>query len=282
MPDFDSLWNYADPAGTERKFRALLPECVTDAERAELLTQIARTHSLRRQFAVAHAVLDEAKALISNFQSRVYVRYLLERGRTFNSAQQKPPASELFLQAWYLARELGEEFYAVDAAHMLGLSEPPEQQLQWNLLALAYAEQASEPRARQWCGALYNNLGWTYHHSGQYEKALEMFERGLAFRRESQQAAETRIAQWCVARCLRSLNRLAEALALQKALLAEHNALGTRDGYVFEELGECLLALHRPLEARPYFAQAYAELAQDAWLVENEAARLERLKQLSL
>lgn len=120
-----------------------------------------------------------------------------------------------------------------------------------------------------------------YHDAGQYEKALALFERGLAFRREHHQAAERRIALWCVARCLRSLHRLEEALALQQVLLAEHNALGTRDGYVFEELAECLLALNHTAEARLYFAQAHTELAQDAWFAENEAARLARLKQLS-
>lgn len=282
MPDFDSLWDYNDPASTATKFRAVLPDCTTEAERAELLTQIARTHSLRRQFAEAHQILDEAHSLISNSHARPYLRYLLERGRTFNSAQHKPQASELFLQAWNLARELAEESLAVDAAHMLAMSEPPEKQLEWNLRALAYAEQAVNPAARGWLGSLYNNLGWTYHDTGQSEKALEMFERGLAFRRERGQITETRVAQWCVARCLRSLGRVAEALALQQALLAEHAIHGTQDGYVFEELGECLLALNRAEEARPYFAQAYAKLSKDKWLAENEAARLERLKHLSL
>jgi hypothetical protein len=57
---------------------------------------------------------------------------------------------------------------------------------------------------------------------------------------------------------------------------------GASDGFVFEELGECLLALGRADEARPYFAQAYAELSQDEWLADNEPARLERLKALSV
>src|SRR5205809_4269353 len=46
MADFDKLWDYQDPAGTEKKFRELLPaaEAAGDASYvAELLTQIART-----------------------------------------------------------------------------------------------------------------------------------------------------------------------------------------------------------------------------------------------
>lgn len=281
MADIDSLWDYDDPAGTEQRFRALLPECADDAQRAEALTQIARTFSLRRRFDDAHRTLDEANSLITNDQSRPYLRYLLERGRTFNSAGQREQASELFTQAWDLAHEIGEENLAVDAAHMLAISEPGERQLEWNLRALDYAEQARDPRARDWLGALYNNLGWTYHAAGEYAKALDLFERAVKVREAKGQATPLRIAHWCVARCLRSLGRIEAALALQRRLLAELQTNGGSDGYVLEEIGECLLALNRADEARPYFAQAYALLSQDAWLAESEPRRLERLKQLA-
>jgi tetratricopeptide (TPR) repeat protein len=281
MADIDSLWDYDDPAGTEQRFRALLPECADDAQRAEALTQIARTFSLRRRFDDAHRTLDEANSLITNDQSRPYLRYLLERGRTFNSAGQREQASELFTQAWDLAHEIGEENLAVDAAHMLAISEPGERQLEWNLRALDYAEQARDPRARDWLGALYNNLGWTYHAAGEYAKALDLFERAVKVREAKGQATPLRIAHWCVARCLRSLGRIEAALALQRKLLAELQTNGGSDGYVLEEIGECLLALSRTDEARPYFAQAYALLSQDAWLAESEPRRLERLKQLA-
>ena len=47
--NIDSYWEYSDPAASEARFRAALPQATAD-ERLELLTQIARTHSLRRQF----------------------------------------------------------------------------------------------------------------------------------------------------------------------------------------------------------------------------------------
>ena len=84
-----------------------------------------------------------------------------------------------------------------------------------------------------------------------------------------------------MARCCRSLGRVDEALAAQQALAAEHAAAGSEDGYVEEELGECLLRLGRPAEARPHFWQAHKLLSQDAWLVEAEPERLARIKQLS-
>lgn len=279
-PDFDQLWDYDDPAGSEAKFRALLPAAADAAVRAELLTQIARAQGLQRQFDLAHQTLDEAGRLLAPELKRAHIRYLLERGRVYNSSRRPDQAQPLFLEAWEQARAAGEDFYAVDAAHMLGIVEPPEQQMAWNLRSLELAEASSEPRARGWLGSLYNNIGWVYHDQGEYERALDLFRKALQFREAQGQARETRIAKWCVARALRSLGRLEEALAMQRALLDDWDRAGGQDGYVFEELGECLLALGRPEAARPYFVRAHTELSRDPWLAEREPARLERLKTL--
>lgn len=102
-----------------------------------------------------------------------------------------------------------------------------------------------------------------------------------AFRREKGSVPEIRIARWCVARTLRSLNRLEEALEMQLELKDEFDAAGEDDGYVYEEIGECLLLLNRAEEARPYFASAHKYLSQDSWLAEKEPERLKRLQELS-
>jgi tetratricopeptide (TPR) repeat protein len=87
-----------------------------------------------------------------------------------------------------------------------------------------------------------------------------------------------RIARWSVARCLRSLGRLEEALAIQRALEQEWAAAGQADGYVFEEMAELLDATGRPDQAQPYFRRAADELGKDARFVENEPRRLARLR----
>jgi tetratricopeptide (TPR) repeat protein len=283
LPDFDTLWDYSNPAATEQKFRDLLPAAQSSGDTsylAQLLTQIARTEGLQRRFDDAHRTLDQVQAMLTADHKLARVRYLLERGRVFNSSGKPANARPLFLEALELAREIGEDNYAVDAAHMLGIIEPPQSALEWNLKALAMAESSAQPRARKWLGSLYNNIGWTYHDMQNYERALEIFRKALAWREQAGEPDTIRIAKWCVGRTLRSLGRVQEALALQQALLTEHQQAGSKDGYVYEELGECLLALGQPDNARPHFARAYAELSQDAWLVANESARLERLKQL--
>ena len=147
--DFDALWNYDDPAGTEAKFRAVLAQAVPgSSDELELLTQIARCQGLQRQFEAAHHTLDQVQAQLPAGASRAQIRYWLERGRVFNSSGRKPEASAQFLEAWQAASAAGEDFYAVDAAHMLAISEPPAEQLAWNQRAIAAAEASSQPRAR--------------------------------------------------------------------------------------------------------------------------------------
>lgn len=284
-PDFDTLWNYDQPAETAQKFQALLPQAEKDSDRQyylELLTQIARTHSLRRQFAEAHALLDQVEKELKPEWKRAEVRYLLERGRSFNSAQAPEKALPLFVRAWKIALEAGLDFYAIDAAHMIAIAEKPENQLAWNLKALALVEKTPDPRAQKWAGSLYNNIGWTYHEQGNFAEALGYFEKCLAWHEVRKTAEPRLIAKWSVARALRSLNRLETALDQQLALAAERQSLTlAEDGYVAEEIAECLYALKRETEAVPYFAQAYQILSQDSWLLENEGKRLERLKLLS-
>ncbi len=111
--------------------------------------------------------------------------------------------------------------------------------------------------------------------------ALDLFERALRLREAEGSQGDVLIARWCVARCLWSLGRLPEALPAQRALAAAHAAAGTSDGYVEEELGECLLQLGQADDTRPHFELAYVELSQDAWLRSGEPGRLARLKRLS-
>lgn len=279
--DFDALWDYSDPHKTETKFREILlqiPE--SNPAYLELLTQIARSQGLQQKFDKAHQTLAQVERRLGDYASRAKIRFYLERGRVFNSAGYSDEARPFFEQALDMAKKLSEDFYAVDALHMLAIVAPPASSLDLNLLAIQFAEASDQEKARGWLGSLYNNTGWSYHGLGDYESALDMFQKAEAARRLKGSVNEIHIAQWCVARTLRSLNRIEEALSKQLTLKAEFEAAGESDGYVFEELGECLLALDRAQEAQPYFAKAHELLAQDVWLAEKEPKRWERLKNL--
>jgi len=123
LPDIESLWDYRDPAASERRFRELLPRAQADPQyHVELLTQIARTYSLRGDFDKAHAQLDQAEAFLTPDMHRACVRCLLERGRAYNSSGNPKDALPLFESAFRIAREHHLDLLAADAAEMVAIA----------------------------------------------------------------------------------------------------------------------------------------------------------------
>ena len=274
----DALWDFDKPAVSEERFRTELEKWPAGSAQAqEVRTQIARTVALQRKFGDAHALLDDIERTLARLPLHVRVRYLLERGRTFNSSGSPQRAVPLFAQALELSEAARDEFYAVDAAHMLGIAVPPAERLGWNLKALALAEAATDARARGWRASLYNNIGWTYFDDGKTAPALDYWERALAARQAMGNARTTRIAKWTVARGYRAVRRLDDAEAAQKSLAAELAQAGESDGYVYEELAEIALARGDAKSAQPWAAKAHAALRDDPSLAANEPQRLARL-----
>jgi tetratricopeptide (TPR) repeat protein len=285
MADFDKLWNYQDPAATEVKFREVLAGASAEKDLSyylQLLTQIARTNSLRRKFTEAHELLDTVEKQLPVALDAAHVRYHLERGRTFNSSGKKADAQQNFEKAGAAARELKLDGYTIDAIHMLAISAPPELAIKLTEEALLFAEQSADDHAKRWLGTLYNNLGWSYFDNGDYEKALNIFYRTRDYYEQIQRPDETFIAKWCIARTLRALNENDKALALQLALHEEIVNTGKdTDGYVYEELGELFLIKGDQQKSATHFSTALELLSQDVNFVHSQAARLERIKTLA-
>jgi len=281
-PDFDSMWDYNDPAATEKVFRELLPQAKKSKNKsyyAQLLAQIARAQGLQGNFDSANLTLDRVQKMLSDEMLVARVRYLLERGRVLNSSGSPEKAAPIFLEAWDLATASGKDYWAVDVAHMLGIVEPPEKQLYWSLQALAITEKTADQRAKGWLGPLYNNVGWTYHDLGQFDTALVYFQKGLEWREKTGDIQGTLIAKWTIGKTYHSLGRVKDALELQQDLEKEITAKELpKDGYVYEELAELYLLKEDYTHARKYFKLAYDILSQDTWLQENQPDRLAHLK----
>ena len=277
LTDFDKLWDYNDPAATERKFRELLPAAEQSGDRsyhAQLLTQIARTQGLQDRFDDAHATLDAVEKMLAGDTKLARVRFLLERGRVFNSAGQPAKAMPLFEEAWKLAE--AEKFgrYAVDAVHMLAIAAPtPKEQIEWNLRGLKMVE--ADPSQKGWLGALYNNLGESYAKAGEYAKALDAFETLAGINGNDMYTMKDQ------ARMLRLLGRVDRAVEVIRPIHARLEREGKRDGWISEEHAECLLAAGRTDEATPHFRIAYELLKDDRWVLRNEPAKVERLHRLA-
>lgn len=296
-PSLDDHWDFSDVAGTEGTFRQLLEESskadLTEEPEADLLTlelqtQIARTRGLQDDFDGAGALLDQVDKAIADNRgradrfARVRVRALLERGRVINSSDgPKEEARDQFVQAWELARSAGEDGLAVDAAHMVAIVDRgTDGEMEWSLKALELAESSPQPRARRWRGSIYNNLGWTFHDQGDFDQALEYFDKQIVARKEAGKEPALRIALWARARCLRSLKRNQDALGELDRLVKQYGDAATKDGFVHEEYGENLLALGEDQKATESFGQAVTLLTQ-TWVAKAEPERIERLKRLS-
>jgi tetratricopeptide (TPR) repeat protein len=279
--DLESRWNYEDPAASEALFRAMLAEdaALSADQRLEVRTQIARALGLQQRFAEAHAELDAVERAGSR-DDTVAARLHLERGRALRSSGDVPASRPEFARALAAAERARHEFLALDALHMQAIVAPPETTREAHRAAIARAERSSDPRVRRWLAPLHNNLGWAHHDRGEYAQALAAFEQAVPLFEARGDPAAVRVARWSVARALRSLGRCAEALAIQRALLAEHAEQGSEDGFVHEELAECSLALGRAGEARPHFREAHRLLSQDASLARDEPERLARLARL--
>jgi tetratricopeptide (TPR) repeat protein len=219
--DIDSFWEYGDPAGSEARFREALGTAKGD-QRLELMTQVARTYSLRKDFDTANGVLDDVERQLPEAGPRPRARYLLERGRTVNSAGDKEKARGHFLRAWELAREAGEDGLAVDAAHMVAITYAGTGDgVEWNQRALAMARDTKAPKARALIPAMYNNMAWDLHDLKRHEEALVAFQKALEEWTATGKAKQIQVAKWSVAQGLRALNRIAEAEKMEKALEAE-------------------------------------------------------------
>lgn len=282
--DFMAQWDYQDPAASALRFQALLPEARAAADlqyELELLTQIARTHSLQRQFDQAHRLLDEIEPRLTDATPRARLRALLERGRTFNSAGDKARARALFEQAWQQGVKHEERYLAIDAAHMVAIAAPLEEQSRWHQLAMTLAERSSDEKARGWLATLYNNQGWTLFELGRFEEAIVCQQKCLAWHEQHNNQAKAFIARWSLARLSRAQDQHERAMTELTQLRDDMAAAGVpEDGYVFEELGENALALNDPAVTE-YFARAWFLLSQDGGFKANEAERLARLKRLA-
>ena len=274
--EIDELWDFNDPGGSQEKFRGALSQVdpETDKERyLSLMTQLARTMSLQRRFDEAHQVLDKVEAQMDR-EGLVEIRYLLERGRTLNSSKNPEAAVPLFEKAAALGKAVGTDFYTVDALHMLGIAALPEDRLGWNEKAIAHAEGSEDARARGWLGSLLNNTGWAYFEKENFREALALFEKTQVFYEDAGRADLENIAWWSIGKTLRMLGRLSEALEIQLRLAEKES-----DGFIEEEIGECLLAQGDGGAARSYFQKAYETLSNIDWVAED-TQRIGRLKSL--
>jgi len=234
--DVDALWNFADPAASEARFREALGSATGD-DALVLRTQIARTFGLRGRFDDAHRELDAIEPALAAAGMEPRVRAWLERGRTLRSAGKPLEGRPLFMRAYVTADAARLERLAADALHMIALAEPAlDERIAWNRRTIDYARRATDARAQGWQAAALNNIGSDLREAGRLEESLAAFREAQAAYERIGRAQSLFVARWQVGNVLRLLGRTDEALAMQTVLERDMVAAGAPDPYVYDEL----------------------------------------------
>ncbi|KAJ3209657.1 hypothetical protein HDU67_006020 [Dinochytrium kinnereticum] len=304
--DTEDHWIFTDPKASEETFKSMRPSAqhagaeekdglLTDNQ--EILTQVARSLGLQKRFDEAKEVLKMAKEEILRLEDAdpdeptlvdlrvARARYLIELGRVIKSGGDPLSSIRYFRMALQITR-LGPperlQHYTVDAIHMLAIVELEEREkIRCGEEALEVCEKSTNSRTQGWASPILNNMGWVHYDQGRFEKALEAFRKAEAWARKRVGAGteknfvdRLRVTRWAVARTLRSLERLDEALEIQLELAA----LPRNDVYVFEELAE-LYAAKGDMENASRHARLCAEANAESKALDGK--RLERITSLA-
>lgn len=274
------LWDFDDLDATEERFREQLLREDSDAGRAEVVTQLARIHGLRGDFAAGDDLIDQA-SLLAGSSPVARARIDLERGRLRRSSGDRESALPLFESAFAIALEAEQEFVAADAAHMAALVSPdPSGSIAWTERGIALAEE--HPDASYWLGPLLNNVGWEHYEAGEYPQALDAFQRALAAReRTPENAEQIALARYAVGKALRALGRADEAIPLLAQAVAQAAGEGRPDGWYHEELAEEYAAVGRLEDAREHARLAVELLGADDPSFADDGDRRARLAALA-
>lgn len=276
LPPFNEVWVFQDAKESEEKFKALMSLSKEKdlAYYAELIGHLGRSISLQKRYDDAHKILDLAIPILTDDMILANIRYNLERGRVYFWQLNRSKASAFFQTAMNLAIEHGEDFLAVDIAHMIAIvPEKHENQIPLHKKALELAENSSCPKARVWLATLNNNIGYSYQMLTQHDLALSHFKKALELRIHYDRPSF--FAKWAVARAYRLANNPKKGLEILMQLYDEQQ--NGSIGHVFLEQAECELLLDKSSESKANFGKAYHYFcnfkhrqSQNDWYKPNE------------
>ncbi len=295
LEDFDDLF-VGNPAEIEKNLNALLPQAQAlenESIYLQILSQIALAEAVQKKFVQAHETLDMAEADLVPAYELARVRILLERGRVFFQQDNTDEALSFFEQSYELSKENNFDRHTINAAHMIPLAvKNIDEKIHWNQVAIDLAKETTDSKGQAWLGVLYNNIAQNYIEAGLYNESHAAFEVCKKLSEEKGEVIVARGARWGIARSLRGLGKLDEALEIQQGLLEEYKIVAEKNelpeeivavgrGMVYEELTELFAEKNEPVDMKKFAALAYQDLSKNEWFVKLEPHRLEKMKQLS-
>jgi tetratricopeptide (TPR) repeat protein len=250
----------------------------------EALAQVARCHLKMDQKDEGRQWLMMAQALATDQMPRAWSRYLGVRGRFEWLDDDLETATVTFreMYEYCLQHDLHER--AIDAAHMVAITAPPEEQILWGKKGIEAAEQGD---IEGWLGPLWNNLGWTYDDLGRYQESLEALLKAREYHWKLGGEKNKLIADWSVGHAYRMTGQLEEAARWMRPVLAWAERLYDAEkspnaaewiGHSCRELGQMALLRDELDEALQYFQRAQERL-EEAGMPRWDAEGFEELSE---
>jgi len=209
------IWDSYSGKEVQKEFQEWLAEDtvgLTNAEKGQVTTQLARSIGLQNKFDEANKLLDEALGVHSEESSKVdkanlktnfdlivlQLRVALERGRVHNSSGHPALAIPYFQSVFdqasaTTARSFSEDlpervgllqYLSVDALHMLAIATTTvKNRADVAAQALAICEQTEDERTRSWAGPILNNLAWDAMDERRFDDAVVLFKEAMALRK---------------------------------------------------------------------------------------------------
>lgn len=298
VQDFhEVIGQLGDPVLIEKKLIELLPQAKklsNNTTYIQILSQIALFQAVQKKFEQAHQTLEQAQLACKADDYQGQACILLEKGRIFQHAGELEKAEKYFYQSYQLSSLHHLDYYTINAAHMIAIVvKNVEEKIKWNELALSLALQTENKKAQGLLAPLHNNLGQNYFDVQDYEKSLFYYEQASQLFSHDNRYSDFMLARWTIARCIRALNKLDQALVLQQELLSEiKNRQESKQydmpeemfflvcGFVYEELAIIYNLENQNEKAKEYARIALIELENNEIFKTTSFKRIEFLKSL--
>lgn len=292
MPTARELLQHGDSAFSSRNYAEATETCQRAVEMANLekdeetaaeaMAQVARGFLVQDKKEEGRPWIERASRRARPDLPLAWSRFLGVRGRFEWKDGDLPRATRTFEEMYAYCLDKGQHERAIDAAHMVGITGTPEQQVDWGRKGIEAAERGG---VEGWLGPLWNNLGYTLESLERHEEAYEAYVKARHWHWKVGGEQAKLIADWAVAHAHRSCKRPDKALQWVRPVLAWAERLQAEKpgpetaewvGLSCRELGEAEIDLGRHDAGLALLRRARVELGA-AKMPEWDQAGFEKL-----
>ncbi len=197
---FDTIAGDAEAAGDVSAF-------------VEAASMRARSYLIQEDGEAGRPWLDRAAAQATESDALGWSRYLGVRGRFEWKDGDNATATATFRAMFDYCGTHELWSRAIDAAHMVAITDDPEERFEWAEKAIAMAESGE---LTGWLGPLWNNLGWDYVGVERYDEAREALEKAREYHHMGEGVLPKLIADYSVAHVIRLQGQTVDAKAAMR------------------------------------------------------------------